>query len=435
MTADNRRWLGAVEGFYGPPLPRQARLDLVAWLGEQGFNCYGYAPKDDPFHRARWREPYPADRMAEFEELLAAGARAGVDVALVVSPGLDWRAGDADVLAAKLASFRHLGANVLGVAWDDVPQGGAELGAIHGAAVARAVEVIADDEVSWITCPTDYSGMVVTPYLRAYVDAVPEVVEVMWTGPGIVSPTVTAAEVEAFRADLGRRPLFAENFPVNDGGMAGVLHLGPYPRREAGVVQATTGVFCNFMSWPLASRVGLGVAVRWWRDPHGDREQHWAEVISAIPGIEPLARACRSWVGAAEPDPNVAAWVDDAIVGRPQALRAYLFAGCRAGLRAEWLAELEPWLDQWDYETQAMQLAVALLDARPGRPAESAFLLSEFWSRARASKRQLFGVRWAYYPVTARSTTDAAIDAVPAALVEGENLTDRLCRAALSSSG
>lgn len=430
MTAGPRRWLGAVEGYYGPPLPHEARLDLVRWMGAQGFNCYGYAPKDDPFHRARWRETYPEDRMAEFDELLRTGEEAGVDVALVVSPGLDWREGDEKLLAAKLLSFRELGAKVLGVAWDDVPQGGADLGRAHGTAVAHAVEVVGED-VAWITCPTDYAGMVVTPYLRAYVDALPESVEVMWTGPGIVSPTVATAEVETFAEELGRKSLFAENFPVNDGAMAGVLHLGPYPQREAGVVDATTGVFCNFMSWPLASRVGLGVAARWWRDPKGDREQQWVETLDAIPGIEPLARACRSWVGAADPDTMIERWALDAIDGKPDALRAYLFAGCRAGLGEEWLAELEPWLDQWDFETQAMQFALALLDARPAKPAEVAFLVSEFWSRARASKRQLFGVRWAYYPVTTREP-DGRVDVVPAALVEGENLTDRLCRAALA---
>ena len=177
MTA-NRRWLGAVEGYYGPPLPHQARLDLIAWLGAQGYDCYGYAPKDDPFHRSRWREPYPPDRMAEFAELLAAGQAVGVDVALVVSPGLDWREGDEDALAAQLVSFRDLGGRVLGVAWDDVPPGGSSLGASHARAVARAEEVVGDD-VAWITCPTDYSGMDVTPYLRAYVDALPDAAELM----------------------------------------------------------------------------------------------------------------------------------------------------------------------------------------------------------------------------------------------------------------
>lgn len=433
MSATRRRWLGAVEGYYGPPLAHAARLELVAWLGEQGFNCYGYAPKDDPYHRARWRDPYPPDRMEEFAELLAVGQQAGVDVALVVSPGLDWRAGDEVALAAKLVSFRQLGARVLGVAWDDVPVGGAELGERHGRAVAHAVAEVADG-VEWITCPTDYSGQPVTPYLRAYAEALPDGVEIMWTGPGIVSPRVTTAEVEAFAADLGRPVLFAENFPVNDGAMAGVLHLGPYPEREPGVAAATTGVFCNFMSLPRASRVGLGAAARWWRDPEGDREQQWAEAVAAVPGIAVLAQACRSWVGAAMPDHRLTALVQDAFRGEVEGLEAYIYAGCRAGLDPDLAAEVEPWLTQWEHETQAMQFALAVLKARPARPSGAAFVTSELWSRARTSKYQVFGVRWAYYPVTFRVQADAEIDAATEAMVDAENLTDYLCRFALASS-
>lgn len=425
-----RRWLGVVEGYYGPPLDHGARLDLIRWMGARGFNCYAYAPKDDPYHRARWREPYPGDRLADFRELLAVGEASGVDVALVVSPGLDWRDGDEKALAAKLVSFRDLGARVLGAAWDDVPRGGADLGRAHGSAVATAARAVGDG-VAWITCPTDYSGLVVTEYLRAYAEALPADVEIMWTGPGIVSPNVSEQDIGSFAADLGRPVLFAENFPVNDGAMAGVLHLGPYPRRAAAVAEAATGVFCNLMSFPLASRIGLGVAARWWQDPHGDRERHWREVVDDVPGLLPLARAARSWVDAAGVDDDLRSWADAALAGDVGVLRAYLFAGCRDGLPADLAVEIEPWLEQWDFEAQAMQYALILLEQRPRRPAETAFVLSELWRRARHSKLQLFGVRWAFYPVTTRAGDD--IDAIPAALVEGDNLTDELCRAAITS--
>ena len=426
------RWLGAVEGYYGPPLAPEARLDLVRWMGEHGFNCYAYAPKDDPFHRARWREPYDTEQMARFEELLEVGRQSGVEVALVVSPGLDWR-GDDDIprLAAKLASFRDLGANVLGVAWDDVPPGGAELGERHGRAVAHAVHEVGAG-VRWLTCPTDYSGTEATPYLRAYADALPEGVEIMWTGPGIVSPSVHATDARRLGEALGRKLLFAENYPVNDGAMAGVLHLGPYPAHDPHLPDEVTGVFCNLMSLPLASRVGLDAAARWWNDPTGDRITQWRAVVDGVAGLGPLAQASRSRVGDAGPDAELRALVDAAVAGDTEPLRRYCFAGCRNGLAPAWVAELEPWLQQWDFETQAMQYALLLIDARPSRPASTAFVLSELWSRARASKLQLFGIRWAFYPVTAGA--GATIDATPHALVEGSNLTDELCRAAVLRS-
>ena len=187
------------------------------------------------------------------------------------------------------------------------------------------------------------------------------------------------------------------------------------------------------MSLARASRVGLGAAARWWQDPDGDRERQWADAVAAVPGIATLARACRAWVGAAHPDAELARFVDDAIAGRVAGPRGVHLCGLpRAGLDAELEAEVEPWLTQWEHETQAMQFALAVLKARPARPSGAAFVTSELWSRARTSKYQVFGVRWAYYPVTERPAPDAEIDATPAALVAGENLTDRLCHAALS---
>ncbi|MFN7954497.1 MAG: beta-N-acetylglucosaminidase domain-containing protein, partial [bacterium] len=56
------RFTGAIEGFYGPPYAAADRLALIDVLAESGLDHYVYAPKNDPFHRSRWREPYPADQ-------------------------------------------------------------------------------------------------------------------------------------------------------------------------------------------------------------------------------------------------------------------------------------------------------------------------------------------------------------------------------------
>src|SRR5690242_10209405 len=110
--SDGRTWIAAHEGYYGPPLRHEQRLALVDWLGGQGYDGYAYSPKDDVRNRARWREPYPPEAMAEFAELQAACAIAGIDLVVMLSPGLDWRSGDpADVeaVAAKLLAFAELG--------------------------------------------------------------------------------------------------------------------------------------------------------------------------------------------------------------------------------------------------------------------------------------------------------------------------------------
>ena len=50
---------GVIEGFYGPPYTFDQRRDLFRFLAEADLNTYVYAPKLDPYHRDRWREPYP----------------------------------------------------------------------------------------------------------------------------------------------------------------------------------------------------------------------------------------------------------------------------------------------------------------------------------------------------------------------------------------
>src|SRR5690242_7952429 len=109
---NGRTWIAAHEGYYGPPLRHDQRLALVAWLGEHGYDGYAYSPKDDERNRARWREPYPPEAMGEFAELQAACVAAGIELVVMLSPGLDWRAGDpaeVEAVAAKLLGFAELG--------------------------------------------------------------------------------------------------------------------------------------------------------------------------------------------------------------------------------------------------------------------------------------------------------------------------------------
>ena len=54
---------GVIEGFYGTPWQQEERLDILAFCRAEGFNAYLYAPKDDPYHREKWREPYPEDKL------------------------------------------------------------------------------------------------------------------------------------------------------------------------------------------------------------------------------------------------------------------------------------------------------------------------------------------------------------------------------------
>ena len=65
--------------------------------------------------------------------------------------------------------------------------------------------------------PTDYTGTARSPHLDDLDAALPAGVDVMWTGPTVCSPTITASDARARAAAVcGRVPLVWDNDPVND---------------------------------------------------------------------------------------------------------------------------------------------------------------------------------------------------------------------------
>jgi hypothetical protein len=416
----SRPWIAAIEGFYGPPLSRQARLDLLAWLPSAGYTSYAYGPKDDRDLRDAWREPFTD--MTLLAEMLAAATAAGIDLSVGVSPGLDWRGPeDHAPLIAKLQQLYDHGLRHHGVYWDDTPTGGADLGRAQGEAVAAAAAALPGD-VRWLTVGVDYATDHVTSYLRAFADALPEDAVIAWTGPAITSPDVPAEMARQLAAELGRPLLLADNWPVNDLGMSGVLHLGLPPYREPALRDAVAGVGFNFMSRPLASRPGLATAARHWLNPDEDRSQAWYDEIAAFPGLLPLARACRSWIDEPGPDAELLSWLEPAMDGDTRLLD-YFDAGVRDGLPADWQAELEPWLHQWEVEAFVAMVAIQLVN---GMYADGTVALGigDVWGALHRAEHQVFGIRFAVYGVSYRAG-DRLLPS-PATVVKGDSLVDQL---------
>src|SRR5208283_5036806 len=79
---------GVVEGFYGPPWSHADRLDVLRFEGQHGMNLYIYGPKDDPYHRKLWREPYPPEQLKRMGKLAGTAREYFVDLSFAISPGL-----------------------------------------------------------------------------------------------------------------------------------------------------------------------------------------------------------------------------------------------------------------------------------------------------------------------------------------------------------
>ncbi|MBR2301451.1 MAG: beta-N-acetylglucosaminidase domain-containing protein, partial [Bacteroidaceae bacterium] len=70
---------GLVEGFYGNPYSEADRYDLFEFFGRQKMNVYIYGPKDDIYHKDKWREPYPEEQGKKIADYVAAAKANKVD--------------------------------------------------------------------------------------------------------------------------------------------------------------------------------------------------------------------------------------------------------------------------------------------------------------------------------------------------------------------
>ena len=252
-----RRRRGVVEGFYGPVWSPADRLGMLAAIAAADANAYLWAPKDDPWHRERWREPFPEGHVAMLTQLVAAGRARGVEVGVALGCGLGLgdrqMAAEGDALIAKVAPVLAVGCRWLVLAFDDVPARGADA-VVHAAITTRLHRHLERRGVRLDVVPRMYAGTAPDPYVVQLCAWLPADVGVMWTGPQVVSRAITAAQVAAWRAAIGTRALTLwENFPVNDLGLRPYAHLGPVSGRDPEALVGLDAVLVNPMTMPYAS--------------------------------------------------------------------------------------------------------------------------------------------------------------------------------------
>jgi hypothetical protein len=129
------------------------------------------------------------------------------------------------------------------------------------------------------------------PYAKALLEGlavVPASVGVVWTGPRVLSPTITAASVAATRARLGgRRMLLYDNFPTNDDDShdALALILGALRGREPGVRDQVAAYLACPMTELGGSRLSLATTAAFLADPEGyDPDAAMKREVDALVG-------------------------------------------------------------------------------------------------------------------------------------------------------
>jgi len=288
---------GVIEGFYGPPWSYQDRLDMLRFMGRVGLNTYFYAPKDDPYHRERWREPYPPEQIAQLAEIVRVGREAGVNVWFAISPGLSMTySSDADyaALLAKLDAVRAIGIRDVGLFLDDVPETLThpedrarfpDLAAAHAFLIRRLKADLDARGMGLVVAQTTYTNVFGSKdYARELGAALPPAIPLIWTGIDVRSFDMTAAQAQAWSALIHRKPLVWDNYPVNDFARWR-LFLGPLRGRGADLESAVDGYVANPMNEAHASMLPLWTIADYLRDPrHYDPDRSEARALAALYG-------------------------------------------------------------------------------------------------------------------------------------------------------
>jgi hypothetical protein len=288
---------GVIEGFYGKPWSHRDRLDLLRFMGRVGLNTYVYAPKDDPYHRERWREPYPPAEAARLRELVDTARATGVSLWYAVSPGGSMTyadSGDYAVLLEKLAAVRAFGVTTFGLFLDDVPatltheldqRRYGSLAAAHAALINRLAKDVAAWGDTLVVTPTTYTdAWGDRGYLLGLGPAADTAVAFLWTGPDVASPTITAADGARWRTVLRRPMLLWDNYPVNDFARWRAF-LGPVRGRAPDLTSSVAGILANPMNEAHASMIALATLADYARDPAGyDPGASWRAALHALYG-------------------------------------------------------------------------------------------------------------------------------------------------------
>lgn len=278
---------GYIEGFYGRPWSHAARLDMIRHAASFGANTHYYGPKDDPYHRKLWRECYPEQELQQLRELSDEAAKYCMEFAYCIAPGLSICYASESEFAAlknKILQLYGIGIRSFGLLLDDIAP---ELyyeedKQKYSSTVEAHIDLINRTDAFLQTldgciltvCPTEYWGKGDSDYLQQLGNGIREEIRMFFTGSEICSKEITAEEAEYFCKNTNRKPLYWDNYPVNDAEMFMEMHMGPLIGRDKKLYAFAEGEIFNCMEYSECTKIPLATALTYLWDPeHYDPEQ------------------------------------------------------------------------------------------------------------------------------------------------------------------
>ena len=269
---------GIVEGFYGTPWTFENRVDLIKFCRNHNLNSYIYAPKNDPYHRDKWRVPYPDEKIQEFKNLILLANINKVRFIFAVSPGLDLNFigekanEDFNILLTKIDSLYKIGCKEFAIFFDDII---ADINSGKNHAkflnkLQKALNVKYSDINPIITIPTEFytNSMIdkdgnIKQYTEDFSHILNKKIIVLYTGDRVVSDGIPLESfkktLNIYKKDLG----IWWNYPVNDY-LKNKLALGPIEKLPTSNIKS---IFFNPMRQIQLSKIAIATGAKYSLSP------------------------------------------------------------------------------------------------------------------------------------------------------------------------
>ncbi len=284
---------GYIEGFYGA-WTFEERENLMRFARDYKMNSYVYAAKGDAYHTNKWADLYPADTLAQLEQLVKVGEETKVKFGWSIHLGSFFgtfsSTSDANYatqykkLTDKLDQLIGIGVKKIDVLNDDFGSGSHEtvvevLNQINTYLKSKGCEPLT-------YCPQGYnkawSGNGAELEALKKLDAD---INIYWTGDDVNAP-ITQSTVDFLTGRSGHAPDYWLNYPVNEHAKSGIF-LGDITYYARDNVTGLAGFHSNPCRYAYANEVGLyQLAALVWNN--NNYSQHAQEVWeSAFDYLQP----------------------------------------------------------------------------------------------------------------------------------------------------
>lgn len=277
---------GVVEGFYGIPWNREARLSQLDFYGRNKMNIYIYGPKDDPYHSSpNWRKPYPEQEAGQLKELVERARQNEVLFYWAIHPGKDirWNTEDRGLLMEKFESMYRLGIRAFAVFFDDISG--------EGTSAEKQVELLnylhhnfvkaKGDVAPLLMCPTEYNRLwtkLEGGYLTTLGNKLHPDIGILWTGDKVVA-CIDKPTMQFINPLLKRKAFIWWNFPVSDY-VRDRLLLGAVYGNGTDIKDDISAFISNPMEHAEASKIALfSIADYAWNMKAYDSDASWRRAI------------------------------------------------------------------------------------------------------------------------------------------------------------